>query len=329
MELLLEFFSRYSQKLALLSTILLVVLITLSAADMGIFVLDQLNQPASSQALDADNGISNSRRNAAPSYNIASLNLFGDVAEQQTAQPVDAPETKLNLELQGVFTSELPERASAIVAQTGKDGTLYFPGDRLPGNAILSAIFDDHILLKRGNGFESLKFSDDAFRSGSADDTYDSLPTERVSKRALRKQAEARRRAAQDEDDEEPEPEPEPEPEQESSSTMDSPSGSLSDYVTKNRKRIEEDPASLLGELGFSSVTTGESEGYQLSGELPEAVLRRSGLQRGDTVLSVNGQPVGDVMQDAALIDAAMAEGQVRVEVQREDRRFFVTVPVR
>jgi len=244
-------------------------------------------------------------------------------------QPVKAPETKLNLELQGVFTSEMPEHASAIVAQTGKDGILYFPGDRLPGNAILSAIFDDHILLKRGNGFESLKFSDDAFRSGSADDSYDSASddqtdgaTEGLSRRAMRKRAEMLRREAQDEEDE---PQPDPEP----PVTLESPSSSLSDFVTKNRKRIDEDPASLLSELGLSSVTTGESEGYQLSGELPEAILRRSGLQRGDTVLSVNGQPVGDVMQDAALIDAAMAEGQVRVEVQRDDRRFFVTVPVR
>jgi general secretion pathway protein C len=293
---------------------------------MAIFVLNQLSQPGSMQSSDTDEQITNPRRTAALSYNIASLNLFGDVAEQAVNQPVDAPETKLNLELQGVFTSELPEHASAIVAQTGKDGILYFPGDRLPGNAILSSIFDDHILLKRGNGFESLKFSDDAFRSGPADESYDSASddplsgsTDQLSRRAMRKRAEMQRRAAQDEEDD---PEPEPPP------VMESPSTSLSDFVTKNRKRIDEDPASLLNELGLSSVTTGESEGYQLSGEIPEAILRRSGLQRGDTVLSVNGQPVGDVMQDAALIDAAMAEGQVRVEVQRDDRRFFVTVPV-
>jgi general secretion pathway protein C len=325
MELLLEIFSRYSQKLALVSTIILVILITLATADMAIFVLDQMNQPAVIEPVGSGTAVTRSNRTALPSYNIARLNLFGEVSVKEEALPVDAPETKLNLELQGVFTSETAERSSAIVAQIGKEGILYYPGDRLPGNAVLTGVYDDHILLKRGTRVESLKFSDDAFRSPGASASGTGRSNSRAAipgqqgdpvQASLKKPSRQTTR---------------------NSSALKSgnrkssisSAASLSDFVTNNRKRIEQDPAALLEDLGVTSVTSGQSEGYQLSGELPDAILRRSGLQRGDTILSVNGQPVGNVMQDSALIDAAMAEGRVRVEVQRSDRRFFVTVPVR
>ena len=45
-------------------------------------------------------------------------------------------------------------------------------------------------------------------------------------------------------------------------------------------------------------------------------------------ILSVNGTPVGDVRSDSALIDQAMEQRRVRVEIQRDDRRFFLTVPI-
>ena len=56
--------------------------------------------------------------------------------------------------------------------------------------------------------------------------------------------------------------------------------------------------------------------------------MLQAGLQEGDLILSVNGLPVGDIRNDAALLDETLAQSQVRVEIQRNDRRFFLSVPV-
>ena len=48
--------------------------------------------------------------------------------------------TRLNLELQGVFTNNNPDLSSAIIAERGKNGELFAIGDRVPGNALLHAV---------------------------------------------------------------------------------------------------------------------------------------------------------------------------------------------
>ena len=57
-------------------------------------------------------------------------------------------------------------------------------------------------------------------------------------------------------------------------------------------------------------------------------MIRQAGLQPGDVVLSVNGKAVGVASSDGALIDQVMNSSRVRAEVQRGNRRFFLTVPV-
>ena len=69
---------------------------------------------------------------------ILSRNLFGET--DGTAAVVDntlpAVETRLPLELRGVFVADQPEASAAIVAQKGREGMVYIVGETLPGNAI-------------------------------------------------------------------------------------------------------------------------------------------------------------------------------------------------
>ena len=57
--------------------------------------------------------------------------------------------------------------------------------------------------------------------------------------------------------------------------------------------------------------------------------LRQTGLQPGDVILSINGQPVGDVERDRLELDNVLAQGSARIEVQRGDRRFFITASLK
>jgi len=319
--LFLDFFTRHSQKVARLTTGVLVVLITLSIADTALFSFDNLTGAAVKPADPVLQIPSQSPRNT-KKISIANFNLFG-VIEQKTVAPdvLNAPETKLNLELKGVFTAENEAESTAIVSESNKTGETYHIGDRLPGNAILSAVYDDHILIKRGSRFEKLKFSEEAFKSASIEASASKKPAarpQRMDRRSNERLKQSRARKAQEQRKSEA-----------ISKTGAEQQKSIGDIFNSYRDRINSDPESVLRELGVESVTSGESGGYRIGNQISQQQLLQAGLQAGDVILSVNGRPVGDVMQDRSMIDQAMAAGRVRVEIQRQKRRFFITVPIR
>ncbi|VAW79923.1 hypothetical protein MNBD_GAMMA14-580 [hydrothermal vent metagenome] len=92
---------------------------------------------------------------------LAGWHLFGEAGRQNAvkrAATLSAPETRLRLTLKGVFASDEAAAAGwAIIADPkGKEDT-YEIGDPLPGNAKLSEIYVDRIILERGGRFETLK----------------------------------------------------------------------------------------------------------------------------------------------------------------------------
>jgi general secretion pathway protein C len=94
-------------------------------------------------------------------------------------------------------------------------------------------------------------------------------------------------------------------------------------------ERLNVDPTGTLAEFGVEPVTQGSAGGYRLGSEIPSSTLAQVGLRPGDVVLSVNGQAVGNIQQDRAQLDSIMDAGSARLEIQRGDRRFFVTTRIR
>jgi len=316
LDAIVDLYQRYGRRLAGVASVLLVVVISLAAANGVLFIIDHWDDRQVAVVPPAP--LVNNQLNRGPS--ISALDLFGSVAQSNSTEAVtDAPETRLNLELQGVFIATDASESSAIVAERNKDGELFHIGDRLPGNALLDGVFDDHILLKRGGRIEKLMFSDSAIRQQftaaeepAEDDSALSLD-QAMDDPASRLQ-QVRDRIA--------------ERQRQSVNATSQPGSNLRSFVEEYRDRINTDPTGLLNEIGISAVSEGESSGYKLGDALPSAEMLQAGLQEGDVVLSVNGTPIGDVRSDAALIDQAMNSGRVKVEIQRADRRFFLTVPV-
>lgn len=94
---------------------------------------------------------------------VDSWQLFGSFEQEAAAQsdkPTDAPETRLRLELLGVFQTADTEKASAIIAEKGKEGELYRIGDSIPGNASLEEVYPDRVILRRAGRLETLRWSD-------------------------------------------------------------------------------------------------------------------------------------------------------------------------
>ena len=308
LENIVHLFFEHSRKIAAATSIALIILMSLTVADTVLVVLEAANPPTVTP-----NARQSSQSREKTVYKVSDLELFGRATETKAVQQVlDAPTTKLNLELQGVFIAEDGKRSTAIVGERNKTGELFEIGDRLPGNATLVAVFVDHILIRRGSRMEKLMFADTKYRiekneprsSATASQSSGMGPQSRSNLEDIRDRI--RNRAGP---------------------TLTLPARSTNADMTSYREKFRNNLAATLGEAGITPVSNGESKGYRI-GDDAQSPIRQAGLQPGDVVLSVNGRPVGVAANDSALIDQVMASSRVRVEVQRGERRFFLTVPV-
>lgn len=92
--------------------------------------------------------------------------------------------------------------------------------------------------------------------------------------------------------------------------------------VEAYRERFNRDAEGTLEALGFEVA---EGGGYRAEDLSRSPLLRQTGLQAGDIILSINGQNVGDLQQDQLELDNILAQGRARIEVRRGERRFFIT----
>src|SRR5262245_23147284 len=83
---------------------------------------------------------------------IVAANLFGRADTTVTNvsdTDAQAPESHLELTLQGVFRANDPQRSTAIVAEKNKPGQLYGIGDTIYANTTLTRVADDRIVLRQ------------------------------------------------------------------------------------------------------------------------------------------------------------------------------------
>jgi general secretion pathway protein C len=321
MDSLATFLTQYSKPLTTAASFVLVILMSVSLANGALFFIEHLNQ---SEVAVAGTAPTQTQAQAqAKSIDTSQIrDLFGKYQETAASQTIDAPKTTLNLELQGIFTADTPADSSAIVAQLGQSGELYRIGDRLPGNATLEAVFEDHILIKRGTRTEKLPFLDSAISQGFSQTSTaplgntvilksDMAPTgttrlEQVRERiARRSQRIAQQRG-----------------------TVNQPVLDLRSAIDDFQRSLDESPEALMDELGVETVETDRGSGYRIGSEVSQTMLRQAGLKKGDIVISVNGQSATSVANDKGLMAQVMKSERVRVEVQRDDRRFYLTVPI-
>lgn len=237
---------------------------------------------------------------------ILNANLFGEAGEKAVVEEVPTEptvETRLPLVLHGVFVAKDPADSTAIVAQKGSAGEIYGIGERMPGNATLEAVHRSHIVLKRAGTRETLRFPGDGKgmvvpskrRETDADQNGFDGPLPELAEREI------------------------------AAALAPGAGQSARQVLRQFQERAQQDAKAVLDELGLEAVADGDAAGYRLSRMADSSHLRQTGLQSGDLILSVNGQPVGDIDPNRLNLDNLLAQGQARIEVQRGERRFFVT----
>ncbi len=235
---------------------------------------------------------------------VQARQLFGKASAVVATEPKDEPivETRLPLELHGVFVADVADDSAAIVAPKNKTGKLYTVGEKVPGNATLIEVHADHIVLRRAGARETLRFFNSNGGFVAEHDEPAATPSSDRNSSVRTP--------------------PPVTPSQRSPRTA-------KEFVEIYRDRLTDNPGELLKELGVAPVSTDGGQGYRLGNLASSPYLSRTGLQPGDVVLSVNGRPVGDVNRDKMELDSVLAQGSARLEVQRGSRRFYVTASLK
>ncbi|MEM7097057.1 MAG: type II secretion system protein N [Pseudomonadota bacterium] len=248
---------------------------------------------------------------------VLSKHLFGEAGsapESAVTSNEPAVPTSLQLELQAVFVADVPEDSAAIIAQRGKTGQHYRVGTKVPGNATLIDVSDDRVYLRRAGVRETLAFPKAKFSVVVDEQTPPASNNSRMTDRSNRTTQRPEQGSTQSRPSSRP-----------SSATAEQTSSELTpDQVVDNyQEKLKTDAPGTLAELGLESADGG---GYLLGNNAQSAYLKRTGLQPGDRIMSVNGRPVGNIQQDRLEMENVLAQGSARIEVLRGSRRFFVTV---
>ena len=148
-------------RLALAVNLLLITLIAYAAASMSWRLVASFSQPAQAVAVSRDVIKPQARTSLST---VPPLHVFGEADKEPVAidQPIEAPDTRLRLELTGLFASSDPKQSLAIIAEkNGKDES-YRVGDSVPGNATVHEIYSDRVILSRLGNLETLRLKEPA-----------------------------------------------------------------------------------------------------------------------------------------------------------------------
>ena len=242
---------------------------------------------------------------------LRSMHLFGRAPAPAERVPTEnLQETKLSLTLVGVFVGT-GATSRALIARKGHPAESYAVGDRLPGNAKLVAVHQNRVVITRDGVRELIRFAELAvFRPmASALDKLGDPPRKASNAASL---LAARRQQIQP---------------NRGSAWRGNDAPTDKELAARHWSAIERDPATLLRELGVGTDEGGgPGKGYGLGTLANRPELNHTGLQPGDRLLSVNGHPVGDPEADRGRLAELAAQGSLRLEIQRGERRMFITV---
>ena len=235
----------------------------------------------------------------APSFSInqgakditQEADLFGKAGRVETSPvPLDqrslsAPPTSLSLILKGIIAAEPMSRALAAIAE--KKNTrekLYGVGDKVPGNAVVSEIHTDRVILLRSGVLETLMLIDK--KSNSSDKA-----TRRFSSAGGKK----------------------------ITSLGDGIHWQIDNSYLK--QRLSDIPA-LAREVGVEIYKENNvQKGYRLVSARGSKLLRDMGLQPGDILNEVNGVPLNSVHDGLSAYQNLRTAKEVRVVITRNGRR--------
>ncbi len=283
-------------------TVLLVATIAYVLAQFVLFVIygDQSQASLSTEiTTQAVHATAKKQSQQIDTAQIAQWHLFGEINAKKTPQApktTNAPDTKLRLELNGVYLAPEASDSSAIIVEKGK-ADRYKVGDELPGGVTLHEVYADRVIIERNGRLETLRFSEKALTSNN-------------NKRTNQVRVSTQRQMG--------------------SGTVlnDIRKGSIrstQDVMSRLNQNPAEQLSSFINETGLVAT---ESGGYKVSPSAPRDVLAAVGLRKGDVINHINGHNLNVIQSDSTLLQEILSSGEAKIEVQRGKRKFTVSYPL-
>lgn len=284
---------RYNALLNRLPTLVTLLLVGFLAWQLAAWTLllaplpmPRLSAATASANLPATADIqADSRSDLLDARQIAALHLFGQVQAAPVLETVvEAPETRLNLRLAGIFYRQ-DSTALALIAEGSAPEQVYREGDQLSGGVSVHQIQMDKVILARAGQLEALSLPREsnsrkpAVQAASGGDGgFASAAAEMINAKAV---AEL-----------------------------------LRDQVAANPAALEQ--------LAFAApyMAQGQFAGLQLRQGRDRRLLGRLGLRNGDILTEVNGSPVTDPIQGLTMLQNLFSEDQVQIKILRNGREI-------
>ena len=212
---------------------------------------------------------------------VGSYHLFGDAKKPVVVlqKVIDAPETRLRLDLKGVFASSNASEALAIISSSkGKDKT-YHIGDKVTGGALLHMVYADRVILKRNGKLETLRLP----KSKVDSKTFYS-PTALNKGRAL---------------------------------VTSNQGQSQSKHLREMRDTLLKDPAKIWEQIRINPVMkNGEVQGYTLVHN-DQKLMKALNLRNTDIITAVNGQSLKDPATLYGLMSSLSDQPSLELSIER------------
>jgi general secretion pathway protein C len=223
---------------------------------------------------------------------ISQFHLFGKFEKKKLPPPIAqvaaAPETRLNLKLRGVFSSQDKDIARAIIADAKGDDESYAIGDEVPGGAILNDIFEDRVILERNGQLETLKLPVESLPGETATTISRGIPGRRGN---------VGRAPAQ---------------------TIDTATADTSQILRHYRDALINDPQSVMGLVRVQPYNKGgRLEGYRIRPGKDRRLLTKFGLRSGDIVKAVNGVPMDNPIKALEIMRDLSTATSVTLDIER------------
>ena len=261
--------------------ILLIILITQTFAELTWEIFTPAEK-SSSYTVNSSAVRVNSAAVNSSLKDVGSYHLFGDAKKQVVVQQkvIDAPETRLRLDLKGVFASSNAKEALAIISSSkGKDKT-YHIGDKITGGALLHAVYADRIILKRNGKLETLrlpkhKVDSKAFYSPTAPDKGRSPVNYGTSNQSQSKR------------------------------------------LREMRDTLLKDPAKIWQQIRINPVMkNGKVQGYTLAHN-DQKLMKVLNLRKTDIITAVNGQSLSDPATLYGLMNSLSDQPSLELTIER------------
>lgn len=243
----------------------------------------------------AADSVSNKVNNQAAPINMATANsslkkvstyhLFGD-AKKQTAvqQVIDAPETRLRLDLKGVFASTIPEDALAIISSSKGKDTTYHIGDKVTGGVLLHAVYVDRVILKRNGKLETLR-----------------LPKSKVDSKAFY--------SAKSSTSESP------------MANLPNMAGNQAQRLRKIRDTLLKDPAKIWQQVRINPVMkNGKVQGYTLTHN-DKKLMKSLNIRKTDVITGINGESLSDPATLYGLMGSLSDQQSLELTIERNGQQ--------